>query len=379
MNTTGNRRDTPRRRPFAPSSARSRSTLLAGLLAFVALQAGLAAAVESWLPELRDPYYVDKAARLRRRLATSHPRPLTVVMLGSSRTTFALKGGDVEPRLGEEVQAPVALYNFGLIGAGPLTELMTLRRLLADGIRPDLLLVEIHPCLLSGDVPWEVRRLTAGQVYRRELSFLARYGAPRRQLRRDWWLAEAVPWYSHRFAIVSRTLPYLLPWQLRQDLFWAADGSGWVESPLPPPTPDVRQRALDKARREYYAKLQDFHLGRGSCQALREILETCRREHIGVALVWVPEGPVFRSWYTPQAEARTRAFLKECDRAYGAPLIDARDWVPEDEFTDSHHLRTPGARRFSERLAREALPPLLRGLARATDEPQAIPRRSAQP
>ena len=374
MDTTSNRR----RRPLAPS-ARARSALLAGLVAFAALQGGLALAVEGWLPELRDPYYVYKAARLRQRLTAASPRPLTVVMVGSSRTTFGLKGGDVEPRLGREVQAPVALYNFGLIGAGPLTELMTLRRLLADGIRPDLLLVEIHPCLLAGDVPGEVRRLTAGRVYRRELSFLARYGAPRRELRRDWWLSEFVPWYAHRFAIVSRTVPNLLPWQLRQDLFWAADGAGWVESPLPPPTPEVRRRALDQARREYYATLQNFRLGKGPCEAMRELLQTCRREHIGVAFVWVPEGPVFRSWYTPQAEARTRAFLKECNRAYGVPLIDAREWVPEEEFSDSHHLRPPGARRFTERLAREALPPLLHGLARAPEEPQAIPRRSAQP
>ena len=371
------------RHPRRPPAARSRSALLAGLLAFAALQAGLAVAVEGWLPELRDPFYVYKAARLRRRLATSRPRPLAVVMVGSSRTTFALKGGDVEPRLGEEVGEPVALYNFGLIGAGPLTELLTLRRLLADGVRPDLLLVEIHPCLLAGDVPWEVRRLTAGRVYRREISFLARYGAPRRELRRDWWLSEAVPWYALRFALVSRTVPSRLPWQLRQDLFRAADNSGWVESPLPPPTPEVRRRALDQARREYYATLQNFRLGTGPCQAVREILETCGREHIAAALVWVPEGPVFRGWYTPQAEAQTRAFLKECHRTYGVPLVDAREWVPEEEFSDSHHLRPPGARRFTERLAREALPPLVRGLARSSGgpaaEPQAIPRRSAQP
>jgi hypothetical protein len=375
MDTTRNR--LPRR--LVTPSARARSAVLVGLLAFAALQAGLALAVERWLPELRDPYYVYKAARLRRRLATDRPRPLTVVMVGSSRTTFALKGGDVEAGLSREVHAPVAVYNFGLIGAGPLTELMTLRRLLADGVRPDLLLVEIHPCLLAGDVPGEVKRLTAGRVYRRELSFLARYGAPRRELRRDWWLSELVPWYAHRFALVSRTVPNLLPWQLRQDLFRDADNSGWVESPLPPPTPEVRRRGLDQARREYYATLQNFRLGKGPCSAMRELLATCRREHIGVALVWVPEGPTFRSWYTPEAEARTRAFLKQCGRAYGVPLIDARDWVPEEEFTDSHHLRPLGARRFTERLAREALPPLLLGLAPAPDEPQANPRRSAQP
>jgi hypothetical protein len=362
-----------------PHAVRSRSALLAALLAFVALQAGLAVAMEGWLPELRDPCYVYKAARLRRRITSARPRPLTVVMVGSSRTAFGLKGGAVEQRLGEELQTPVALYNFGLIGAGPLRELLTLRRLLADGIRPDLMLVEVHPCLLAGGGPREVRQLMDGRVFRRELSFLTRHGAPGPELRRNWWLAEAVPWYAHRFAIVSRTVPTLLPWQLRQDLFWAADNSGSIESPLPPPTPEVRRRALDQARREYYAVLQDFHLGNGPTQAMREILEICKREHIGVALVWVPEGPVFRSWYSPQAEARTRRFLKECNRTYGVPLIDAREWVPEEEFSDSHHLRSPGARRFTERLAREALSPLLRGLARPAAEARAIPRRSAPP
>ena len=378
MDTTRDGHAARPRRRFGPLAARSRSAVLAGLLAFVALQAGLAVALEGWLPELRDPYYVYKAARLRRRL-TSNPQPLTVVMLGSSRTTFALKGSDVEARLGEQAGRPVALYNFGLIGAGPVTELLTLRRLLADGLRPDLVLVEIHPCLLAGNAPWEVRRLMVGQVGRGELSLLARYGAPPREVRRAWWFAEALPWYAHRFAIISRVVPNLLPWQLRQDLFWAADDSGWILSPLPPPTPDVYRRALTKARDEYYDTLQGFRLGEAPCQALREILDTCRREHIATALVWVPEGPIFRSWYSPHAEAQTRQFLKECERDFGAPLVYAREWVPEEEFSDSHHVRPPGARRFTERLAREGLPPLLRGLARATAAPQAIPRRSAQP
>ena len=41
------------------------------------------------------------------------------------------------------------LFNFGMVGAGPLVELVVLRRLLAEGVRPDLLLVEVLPPLFN--------------------------------------------------------------------------------------------------------------------------------------------------------------------------------------------------------------------------------------
>jgi hypothetical protein len=52
-------------------------------------------------------------------------------------------------------------------------------------------------------------------------------------------------------------------------------------------------------------------------------------------------------------------YLHGLGREFGLPLIDARTWVPDEEFRDAHHLLCPGAERFTDRLGKEALLPML--------------------
>jgi hypothetical protein len=68
----------------------------------------------------------------------------------------------------------------------------------------------------------------------------------------------------------------------------------------------------------------------------------------------MPEGSEFRSWYTPAMQAGIDSFLEQLSRAHRVPLIDARTWVPDEDFQDAHHLVAPGADTFTDRLAREA-------------------------
>jgi hypothetical protein len=75
----------------------------------------------------------------------------------------------------------------------------------------------------------------------------------------------------------------------------------------------------------------------------------------------MPEGPTFRSWYPQSAWDQVEAYLAELRRRYGVTIIRAREWFPEDEaFTDSHHMRPETAAAFTQRLAAEAIIPLLR-------------------
>jgi hypothetical protein len=344
---------------------RARAALLVGLAAFAVLQAGLNLSMDRWLPQLRDPPYAYKAARLRRRVLVPE-KPLTVVVLGSSRTTCGLKGGDLEKCLAQTHSGPVVAFNFGMTGAGPLQQLLTLKRLLAEGVRPDLLVVEVLPPLFNGNLPQgEVKRLSATRLRAEELADVARFGGDPDGLRAAWWQAALLPWYTHRYAIISAVKPNLLPYQVRQDWFRQVDDSGWVESPFGPVSQERHQRALERARVEYTHYLTDYSLGGPACDALRELLGLCRDEGIATALLWMPEGPTFRSWYPPQALGQIDAFLTELSAKYDAPLINAREWVPEEDFADSHHLLLHGAARFTQRLGREALPPLLARRERA--------------
>src|SRR5262249_53740330 len=126
---------------------------------------------------------------------------------------------------------------------------------------------------------------------------------------------------------------------------------------------------VERDRRGQGAALAVFRLGEPSCRAQRDLLQLCRDEGIAIALLWMPETAAYRSWYGPDVLARVRAFLGEIGRDYGAPLIDAREWVGDDGFSDGHHLTTAGAAVFTERFGREALLPALEALG-ARDLPR---------
>jgi hypothetical protein len=344
---------------------------------FAAGQLGLAVAIDRWLPHFRDPFYAYKAARLRDRVLGTPARPLTVVMLGSSRTGCGLRGGLLEEQLPGQLGRPAVVFNLGIAGAGPVTELLSFQRLRAEGIRPDLLLVEVLPPLLAGQTPApaEAEWLHADRLWLHELALLGRYNFPTDRLFRDWWQAWPVPCYGHRFAILSRLAPRLLPMQYRQDWSRFCDASGWAGITLDASwTLEQRRRAVERTQREYSSCFLGFRLGGPACQALRELLEACRRDGIATALVVMPEGTEFRSWYPPPVWEQIEQFLGELSREYDAPLINAREWVGDEHFSDSHHLLTSGATVFTRRLGREVLQPLLAGQRRATELAAGGPR-----
>lgn len=311
------------------------------------------------MAELRDLPYWYKLERLKRR-SSAPERPLTVVMLGSSRTLHGLDAASLERPLSRRLGRPVVVFNFGLVGAGPLRELITLRRLLADGVRPDLVLVEVLPPVLAGQVPYMDVRLVEDPVCRlrvQDLDPVARYGGPSRQkLRLAWGATWLLPCYYHRLTIVSRVFPSLLPLNDRLDGFRDINGSGDV-----PPVyrAEQRPRALKVAREEYGFFLNGFRLGGFGPRALEEVLQLCRGERIPTALVLMPEGPVFRSWYRGDSWRQIREFLDGLSRRTGVPVFSARDWLGENDFVDSHHMLPGGGARFTERLGREVIAPLL--------------------
>ena len=65
-----------------------------------------------------------------------------------------------------------------------------------------------------------------------------------------------------------------------------------------------------------------------------------------VQAIILPEGSAFRAMYPPQALAMLDAFTKRLD----CPFIDARLWLGDDGFSDSHHMVSAGSREFSRRL-----------------------------
>ena len=99
--------------------------------------------------------------------------------------------------------------------------------------------------------------------------------------------------------------------------------------------------------------------------ALRELLNLCREQDIPAVLVLLPEGNEFRSWYSDSAWSQIEDFLAELHHEFGVDVVNARDWLRDEEFIDAHHEFPEGGTRFSERLAREVIGPRLQAVGRS--------------
>jgi hypothetical protein len=55
-----------------------------------------------------------------------------------------------------------------------------------------------------------------------------------------------------------------------------------------------------------------------------------------------------------------QGFLGALRTEFGVDIVDARLWVADEDYNDSHHLLQSGAARFTERLTAEHLVPWLR-------------------
>jgi hypothetical protein len=150
----------------------------------------------------------------------------------------------------------------------------------------------------------------------------------------------------------------MVPYPDRLELLEDMDSHGWRRRERPPPAEHAA--ILERVEWAFGPRLAKFKLGQPPVQALRELTDVLAREQIPAVMVAMPEGPVMRSLYGPGSlDALMREFA-EISRDWGFPLIDARTWFGEDEFTDSYHLTGQAAQAFTERLTRDAILPRLR-------------------
>jgi hypothetical protein len=344
--------------------ARARAAVGSALAFVVVGHAFLAVGLDDRWAVLRDPQYGAKLAGLRERIRREPGRPL-VVALGTSRTELgldpaALAVGPVPSRRPGRPPAEPLVFNFALTATGPLHQLLMVHRLRAAGIHPDWVLLEVLPAYLRLDADAEPvlppERLTWG-----DLGVAAPFCRDPAQFRRAWLGTRLASLTTARVGLMSRLAPTWQPPDRRRRVAWDnADGFRWFAYPCPELTPEVRRRAVEQARRQFAGSLDHFHVSPPADRALREAIAACRADGIRVAVHLMPEGPAFRSWYPPGACLSVDAYLSDLSRSEGVPVIDARDWMAEEDFTDSHHLLPEAARRFSERFGSAALGPLLR-------------------
>jgi hypothetical protein len=335
----------PRRR----ADTRARAIVLGGIFVFLALQAGLSAAMSSW-PVLRDPDYGNRIVRLEA-LVREHPRKPLLLVLGSSHTALGFRP-DVVMQAWSEGAEPPAVFNFSRLGNGPLFELLYLHRLLARGIRPAWVLLELWPLLLDDrnldgreDERLDVHRLQSG-----DWPVLARHSTLHQQLHRQWWWDGLTPWYSQR----STLMGYFAPLWRRVEpfgdfLFAGLDEWGWREWAAM--NRDRYRREAQRMTAAWNARLANLQPSARAEREIREVLQLCREHAIAVSLLLMPESSGLRATYSAGAKRRLAEYLRKLADEHGAPLIDTRDWSPDEDFGDADHLTAEGATRFTRRFA----------------------------
>jgi hypothetical protein len=336
-----------------------RSAVLWAAVLFLFGQLALNLAIERWRPSVRYPDYGFRLASLRK-LIRAHPdRPL-VLMLGTSRTEAGVRPDMLEELHTPDGREPI-VFNFGIPGFRPLHGLLFLNRLLADGVRPDWLFVELIPAHLH------IHRVSDGKTdleaydYH-DLPLIRSNGVDRLDVYRRWLKSRLWPGYSERLGVMDQAAPSWVPLKERMTLLrWRGhDEFGWGRFAAIP-TPELRAAGLAKAREEFEKHLRESRVNPFTESVLRQLVERCRAEGIPVAFYLMPEGPTFRGWYDPDMRADADRFLARLQRECGVPVIDARDWIGEDDFIDSHHLLPVGATEFTKRFGRDVLTPIFAG------------------
>src|SRR5437763_1881240 len=122
----------------SPTQRRGRRALLWGVAVFAGLQLAVDLVMDCARPELRSPYL----ARLLKESHTTSPSP-DVVCLGSSRFAMAVVPAEVEAGLGRRV------HNASIPAADFSVNDYVLERLLREGFRPRVVVVEVTPEMVA--------------------------------------------------------------------------------------------------------------------------------------------------------------------------------------------------------------------------------------
>ena len=299
-----------------------------------------------------------------------------VLLLGSSRF-WELDAGTAAVVLSETVGAESPPVVKGAVPAGdPVVADYLLERLLTQGSRPALIVLEISPETICyptrwvaehairfftwGDVAaWVPEIVIAGQVRKVAAARFAPIHLYRRELLT--WMAGAAPPYL-RVAppggpggTAARRAERLVP--------------GAEHARVPPaPTANRNDTTEEPERlrpnaatlfglRETRKWLRHYRLDGGAARALEHVLARCQDAGIRVALVGVPVSSWVRELYTPEIEGAFHEYMDRVSRRYGAEFVDYRARVPDRFFKDHHHLNHRGADLFIRVLVGEVLAP----------------------
>jgi hypothetical protein len=341
----------------------NRSTVCWYLAGLVIVHLGVSVAVHFAGSAFRDPNFNNSAARLAVRCAEAPDRPL-LLALGSSRTLMGLDAGLVN-----RTDKSLLVYNFSDLGAGPMLEQLFLRRILARGVRPSMVLLDIAPMSLASGlgVTSEEVRLDQSRLTWKEMRTVAGSYGFRGKPYGKWLKAHAIACVSKQEEL-HEALGIDTP--LSPGLTFEGDPFGFA--PYATPREDARVAGIRDHLARFGPQLKGSHVAAGPARAIRELVDLCRSAGLPFAVIYMPECSGLRKLYTPEFLAEFDRFVADLRREGDFELIDAREWVADAGFWDGHHLHYVGAEAFSARFAQEAVPVLRRQIEASGDQKERL-------
>jgi hypothetical protein len=269
---------------------------------------------------------------------------------------------------------------------------LLLPRLLAQGSRPRLVVLEVSPETVARPSPWVTdhvirfftwrdvgawlpeivrgdrmsrafgARLAPIEVYRRELlTWMTGSAPPYLRVPRageagvNGLVATATA--NARVGARPATEP-VRPTPTRESPSAANDAASPTDDAVSAARPG-RVAATLAGVRQTRKWLRRYRADGRAAQHLERLVVRCRDAGVAIVLVGVPVSSRIRALYTPDVE---RAFGEVVERARrsGAEFLDYRARVPDALFKDHHHLNARGSTFFASLLASEVIAPRLR-------------------
>jgi hypothetical protein len=291
-----------------------------------------------------------------------------VVILGSSRFQ-RLSAAEAQwlLRLEHPEAGPLRVHNAAVPAGDPIAEDYVLERLLRQGARPRLAVVEVSPDTVNhynqyfamhihrqvtwADTPaYFMDICRSGELKKLAATRLVPLYAHRRELRRQAVLAVArlfetpPPAPEPPDPTPAVSAPVALPW------------AELLQVGLPPLSAE-QAAAREAMARDTWKRFRDYRPGGTTAAALERLLRRCRRSGVEVVLVGAPNASYYNRNYTPEINTAYLRYINGLTQTYGCRFLDYRDAAPDQLFEDLNHLNDEGGRYFTCKLTHELLSP----------------------
>lgn len=325
-----------------------------GLYALAQLAGGLA--LDYIWPDVRFPSFGQVLQHWR-----ACKRTPDVLCIGSSRfgagiVPAAMRGAFREA-LGADCRIDV--FNASVPVGDPLTEEYEFNRLVRDGSRPGMLVLEVAPETVNAYNEWfaiHVARQVRWEDVPADLPDVWRSQQIGRLI-----ATRLMPLFTHRQEIWRRLARLGEPAPpLADDSDQVIDWKQVLGSSLAAPVGEERLAHSLAGVEMAQKRLRHYRIGGMTAGSLERLLDRCRTLHIPVVLVGVPVTSFFRQCCTPEIDAAYSDYMTRLCRTYGCRFVDWRDQIADSGFVDVHHLESAGGYEFSGRLTREVLAPIWR-------------------